>query len=381
MSNLEVPEEQIIDVIEGEQDDFYSDDDLYNIRSWGADLSFRELVQMYKDEDLLKPEMQRNYVWDKAEASRFIDSILLGLPVPSIFLAKRTDEKMLIVDGYQRIMTVYDFIESKIFRKDSKVFKLTNSEKINDKWRGKAFDELSELEQRKIKNTTIHSIIFIQLKSKKNDTSIYQVFERINTSGRTLFPQEIRNCVYQSDFNKTLIELNKDAKWRKLYGLNELDSRMRDIEFILRFFAISDRKWKENENKQISLKKFLNDYMGDEEHSKKEFLEGKKKLFLEVMGFIFDNLGESAFQNLSHNDSSKYSGKFNPTIFDSISVASLIAYGKDKKRDVSKLSTNRKNLLQNSVYQELVRFRTTNEDRIFKRITFALDYLYGEKYE
>src|SRR3712207_2074039 len=102
-----------IEYIPSEQDDSYSDDSLYNINSWGADLSFRELVERYKDGEILKPEMQRNYVWDKAEASRFIDSILLGLPVPSIFLAKPEimDEKLLIVDGYQRIMTVYDFIE------------------------------------------------------------------------------------------------------------------------------------------------------------------------------------------------------------------------------------------------------------------------------
>ncbi len=156
-----INDDENIDYVESEVDDDYSDDDLYNINSWGADLSFRELVQRYKDGDLLKPEMQRNYVWDKVEASRFIDSILLGLPVPSVFLAKTRDEKMLIVDGYQRIMTVYDFIETGIFRTDGKLFRLTNSEKINTKWRGKAFNELSDTEQRKIKSTTIHSIIFV----------------------------------------------------------------------------------------------------------------------------------------------------------------------------------------------------------------------------
>ena len=69
----------------------YSDDDLYNINSWGADLSFREIITMYDDDELLKPELQRKYVWSRAEASRFIDSILLGLPVPSVFFCKRTE--------------------------------------------------------------------------------------------------------------------------------------------------------------------------------------------------------------------------------------------------------------------------------------------------
>ena len=80
----------------------YSDDSLFNITSFGTDMTFRELITMYEEGDLEKPEMQRKYVWDKNEASRFIDSILLGLPVPSIFLAKTDDEKRLIVDGYQR---------------------------------------------------------------------------------------------------------------------------------------------------------------------------------------------------------------------------------------------------------------------------------------
>ena len=73
-----------IEYIFGEEDS-YSNDDLYNISSWGADLSFREIISMYDEGDLVKPELQRKYVWTKVEASRFIDSILLGLPVPSVF--------------------------------------------------------------------------------------------------------------------------------------------------------------------------------------------------------------------------------------------------------------------------------------------------------
>ena len=89
--------EKNIDNLDEELDDSYVNDDLYNINSWGADYSFRELVSMYDDNDLMKPELQRKYVWEKPEASRFIDSILLGLPIPSIFLAKTIENKMLII--------------------------------------------------------------------------------------------------------------------------------------------------------------------------------------------------------------------------------------------------------------------------------------------
>lgn len=94
-------EDNIIESIKDEINDDYSDDSLFNISSWGADLTFRELISMYEENELVKPELQRKYVWDKSEASRFIESILLGLPVPSIFLAQSGSQK-LIVDGYQR---------------------------------------------------------------------------------------------------------------------------------------------------------------------------------------------------------------------------------------------------------------------------------------
>ena len=223
-----------------EEDEFEeSNDDLFNITSFGADFSFRELIDVYKEGELIKPELQRKYVWKKKEASRFIESILLGLPIPSIFLANTKDNRRLIIDGYQRIMTVYDYVERGIFGEEDKFFKLVNANTINHRWRGKSFSELSASDQRKIKNTTIHAIIFEQKKPENNDSSLFQVFERINTSGKTLNAQEIRNCIYQGNLNSLLFELNKLPKWRKLYGEDKEDSRMLDIENILRFFAIN----------------------------------------------------------------------------------------------------------------------------------------------
>ena len=146
-------EQMIVDEIKEEMDG-YSDDSLFNITSFGTDMTFRELITMYEEGDLEKPEMQRNYVWNKNEASRFIDSVLLGLPVPSIFLAKTKDEKRLIVDGYQRIMTVYDYVQRGIFGGDGKSFALSNSEIINKRWRGKTFQELQPEEKRRIRKTS-----------------------------------------------------------------------------------------------------------------------------------------------------------------------------------------------------------------------------------
>jgi len=272
--------------------------------------------------ELIKPELQRNYVWDKSEASRFIDSILLKLPVPSIFLAKQDNETLLIIDGYQRLKTVYDYVHG-LFSKDNKIFRLSNTEKINNRWRGKAFSELSDTEQRRIKNTTIHSIIFVQTHPHNNNTGMYQVFERINTSGRTLYPQEIRNCVYQGDMNDLLFELNEHPNWRKCFGSQYPDPRMRDMEYILRYLALSEMDIDTITTKSISLKKELNLFMG----INRNFNEIKKaefsNKFKQNIDLIYGQFGKNSFHNLSQTTENRFANKFNPTIYDSFMLANL----------------------------------------------------------
>lgn len=360
-----------IEEIKSEIEDDYSDDSLFNISSWGADLSFRELVSMYEEDELVKPELQRKYVWDKVEASRFIESILLGLPVPSVFLAQSGSQK-LIVDGYQRIMTVYDYMRG-IFSADKKVFKLSNSEKINARWRNKAFSELSTDDQRKIKSTTIHAIIFEQKKPENDDTSLYQVFERINTSGRTLTPQEIRNCVYQGSFNTMLFEINENKTWRKLFGTEEPDSRMRDIEYILRFFTMKTNAVLDSDSKQISLKKALNDFMKAHKEDSSISIQQFKDEFEKTVQLVNDHLGENAFKNYTRN---KFSRKFHPAIFDAIMVATFLIDAEGiPLADVS--AEKHKELLENEEFKSAVSKRTTDIENIRKRISLAGEILFG----
>ena len=357
--------------IKSEVDDDYSDDSLFNISSWGADLSFRELITMYEDNELVKPELQRKYVWDRGEASRFIESILLGLPVPSIFLAQSGSEK-LIVDGYQRIMTVYDYVRG-IFSTDNKIFRLSNSERINARWRNKAFSELSMDDQRKIRSTTIHAIVFEQKKPENDDTSFYQVFERINTSGRTLTAQEIRNCVYQGPFNSLLFELNDDQRWRELFGSTAPDSRMRDIEYILRFFLMKSDMVLNSENYQIPLKKSLNDYMHKHQHESPEGIEKMRGDFLQTISSVYDSFGNKAFKNYSH---SKFSQKFHPAIYDSVMVATFLT--REKDGEVPTVSEEaHKQLLSNEEYSSLISKRTTDVENIKARIRLVGQFLFG----
>lgn len=354
--------DEIIEFINDESDDYYTDDSLFNISSWGADLSFREIISMYDEDELVKPELQRKYVWDKVEASRFIESLLMGLPVPSIFLAQSGSQK-LIVDGYQRIMTVYDYVNG-IFSTDKKIFKLSNSEKINKRWRNKAFQELTSDEKRKIRSTTIHAIVFEQKKPENNDTSLYQIFERINTSGRTLMAQEIRNCIYQGTLNTLLFELNKNEKWRILFGLEQEDDRMRDLEYILRFLAFKSDNVRRSKKKQLSLKKTLNIFMGKYAHADVNIIDKFRDDFLDTINIVFDVLGQDAFHNFSNG---KFTKKFHPAIYDAIMVAFFeLRYELNRQR---KISVKRHiDLLRNEEFNKTITMRTTDIDNINDRI-------------
>lgn len=362
-------------VEEKKEDESISNDELFNISSWGADLSFREIIMMYDEGELLKPELQRNYVWTKLEASRFIDSILLGLPVPSIFFAKVEDEKKLIIDGYQRIMTIYDFVKG-VFSGNNQSFKLSNSDAINKRWRNKTFVELTEDEQIRIRATTIHAIIFEQ-KQPRNDNGMYQIFERINTGGKTLKSQEIRNCIYQGDMNTLLMDLNKEEVWRSILQNEKLDSRMLDIELILRFFSINYLYNNVPGNHTINLTNYLNNYMSDKKNMSAEQIGRLTQLFINTMSKVFEIFNGLSFRRPT-NVNRKI--KVNPVIFDAVSVATLKAIDDKLELPSQKTILERyEKIFTDENFMDMISKRTTNIDNIVGRINKIYIDVYGGK--
>lgn len=354
-------------VIENENEE-YSDDSILNVISYGADLSVREIVSMFDEGELIKPSMQRNYVWTKKEASRFIESILMGLPVPSIFLAKDKDGRMLIVDGYQRITTLSLFLSGKFV--DGKDFKLINSLIINERWRNRSISTLDEESIRRFKTYTLHAIIF-ENKSNIENTAMYQIFERINTGGRILKPQEIRNCVYHGELNNFLSELNSDLRWRKIISMPEPDSRMRDIELILRFLVLTS----DLEINSGLIGKSLNSYMAKNRNFE---IDAKDKLFnrfdttLSCLNTIFDH-----FENINMNTRLGHLLK-NPLLIETIMVSTykkLLIANFDMDQNVFIQRVNE--LVLDEQYNDSIRARTSDIELIKLRIKRALYILYG----
>lgn len=200
----------------------------YSITSYGADYPVDGLVKRIESGDIFVPEFQRRYVWNIKQASRFIESLLLGLPVPGIFLAKEGDtQKLLVIDGQQRLLSLKFFYEG-IFEPTNRAFKLGNVQAHLDEL---TYKTLRDDDRRRLDDSILHATIVRQEQPSEDNSSIYHIFERLNTGGSLLQPQEIRACIYHGPFVALLKDLNEHAPWRHVYGT--VSRRMRDQELIL----------------------------------------------------------------------------------------------------------------------------------------------------
>jgi uncharacterized protein with ParB-like and HNH nuclease domain len=276
----------------------------YEIFSYPADTTLKGYKDQWnaKPTQLVVPEFQRDYVWDQVRASKLIESFLLGLPVPPVFLYRSQDKKaFLIIDGQQRIRSAVDF-QNGMF-KDA-AFRLKG---VAEKWAGKSFRDLNEADQFQIENAVLRGMI-IQQTDPKDNKSIYQIFERLNTGGVRLNPMEVRNCVSHGEFLTELREVNKLLSWRKLLGLETPDKRFKDVELILRVLALHDNV----DGYEKPMKGFLNDYSS--KMSKEKFEEFKPLLenFKATCDAVLNQLGEKPFH---------LRGKLNFSVLDSVLVA------------------------------------------------------------
>lgn len=277
-------DEEVFDSSETE-DDEQSTSVRDTITSYGADYPVDSLVKRLDRGDVYVPEFQRQFVWTHAQASRFIESLLLGLPVPGIFLFKEPDtHRLVVVDGQQRLTSLLSFYHGEI---GTRRFALKG---VDASINGATYDTLDEESRRTLDDSLLHATVFQQDQPGGDRSSIYRVFERLNTGGTALAPQEIRSCVYRGPFNDLLQTLNKVEAWRRIYG--PVSSRRKDEELILRFFALRDAL----NTYAKPLKQFLNDYM--EEHAEPEdsWLEEHREVFLRTVSCAARHLPRESFR-------------------------------------------------------------------------------------
>jgi uncharacterized protein with ParB-like and HNH nuclease domain len=184
----------------------------YSITSYGADYPLDGLVKRMNNRSIYVPNFQRGYVWRIREASRFIESLLLGLPVPGIFLAREQDtQKLLVIDGQQRLRTIQYFYNG-IFEPTKKEFSLEgiSSEGISSPFEKATYNSLSVEDRLRLDDSIMPATIVKQDQPSEDESSIYHIFERLNTGGVKLQSQEIRACVFHGEFNELLREINNN---------------------------------------------------------------------------------------------------------------------------------------------------------------------------
>lgn len=346
------------------EEEAYDTDQLIDIKSWGKDLTCRELVNMFNEKEIIIPDIQRYYVWDPVTASRLIESILLDLPIPSLFFAMTEQKTSIVIDGLQRILTIVSFIEGKEIQPNANCSRMSSSKRIAERWRNKSFEELSEEEKRQIRTKSIHSIYFNIKGDYKKNSSLFQIFERINTGSKNLNSQEIRNCIYQGDFNDLPKDLNNDVNWNSII-LNEdksPDKRMADIEIILRFFAIRDTNWNTFQKKSIILKQHLNDFMS-KSFTNEDLVEMRQ---------IFEGTCLYINENIINNK------KISPTQMEAILIGVSLCIKQDENTQ-KRLDLNL--ITEDEIFKDSTTNRTTNTDNIIKRINTVTTKWFSINYE
>ena len=188
---------------------------------------------------LIIPEFQRSYVWSMRKASEFVDSILRGLPVPSMFFYDDIDNsRYLVVDGQQRLNSLYSYIEDKKFC--NKKFVLTGN--VHPKWKGLSFDQLEDEDRDRLEDALLNITLMRQLEPDDGQSSMYLAFQRINTGGVTLKAQEIRMAVSYGPLAKYIYDLAQDSRFEK-WGFLRTEAQKKNNnyskiqELLLKFFA------------------------------------------------------------------------------------------------------------------------------------------------
>jgi hypothetical protein len=258
----------------------------FSITSYGADYTVDTLVKRLKSEAFYVPTFQRRFVWSQRHASRFLESLLMGLPVPGIFLYKEpVTNRHLVVDGQQRLRTLQYFYNG-VFLENK--FRLVG---VRDEWNDKAYDDLSESDKLKLDDSTIHATIFQQDEPKHTRKSLHFVFERINSGGIRLSPQEIRNCISDGPLLTAIREMNDDENWRIAFGKHR-NTRLKDQELILRFLAMHE--W--GERYASPLREFLDEFADDYNRVGDNKLDQLKLLFSRAIKLCLDAKGHGAFR-------------------------------------------------------------------------------------
>ena len=274
----------------------------------------------------LRPEYQRRLRWDNKKKSKLIESFIMNIPVPPIFLYEKTLGKFEVMDGQQRLNAISEFWAGKFQLEGLQIWAALN---------GRTYAQLPPLLRRGLERAKISAITLMSDTSGGEDNSIElraQVFERLNTGGESLNAQELRNSLYSGPFNDMIVSLSKQKTFTDTWGIpdhvgntladgsvadalknNVLFKRMTDVEIVLRFFA-----FQEDRRISGSVRSMLDTTMKSNRNMKGEHIENSKTQFLDTLSLVIEAFGDDAFRLPGLNNAK---GKLSKPLYDAQIIA------------------------------------------------------------
>jgi hypothetical protein len=266
--------------------------EMRQIVSQKIDLPISTLPEMIKEQINLNPDFQRRDRWDEEKQSRFIESIIMNVPIPPVFLGEDEYGMYVVLDGRQRLTAIREFLNNTFKLKSLKVWSDLNGQNYND------------LQKKKLAAAITRRFIPAVVILKESSTQVkYDVFDRLNTGGVIAAPMEIRNAVFQGGFNKLIRQLAELPEFRRLWDIpidqgelekNGLYRDMSDLEIVLRFFALSHY-----DQMNMKYKDYLGDYMDrrNKDYVQNPALEQEDRhVFVRAIGNCWTVFGADVFR-------------------------------------------------------------------------------------
>ena len=306
-----------------------------------SDRSIYELFRKFQRGDLiLDPEFQRRYVWDNKKASLLIESILLEVPIPVIYLAEEEDGKFTVIDGQQRLRSFFRFLNNE--------FKLRGLSVLSE-LNGKYFKDLDEEKQRKIEDATLR---VIEIRKESHSDVKFEIFERLNVGAVKLNDQELRNCIYRGKYNDLIKELAEDRDFLFLLGLKEPHKRMYDRELVLHFLAFYNQTYLKY---KPPMKQFLNREMENNRNISEEKIKELRRAFKETVSMVKSVFGDKAFRRFIPGDEKDPNGRWEIRKIN-IGLFEIIMFG------FSRYAKNQIIPLSDVIREELLHMMTSDKE-------------------
>jgi len=337
------------------------------ITTQAYDKSVADIVRMIEDKEInLNPEYQRNYVWDNKRASMLIESIILNVPIPVVYVSQEEDDSWTVIDGLQRLSSLKRF-----FDKD---FKLTGLEILNDLNKSDA-KTLNPKALRILRNGLLRIIV---ISHDSNEEIKYDVFMRLNRGSVKLTEQELRNCLYRGKFNEMLKKLSENKQFLTLLNLSKPHIRMNDCELILRYIAISkgwDKEEKDILDYKGRMKNFMNEYMRANQNPTQAQIAEFTNDFNSTVDKVLTIFGDKAFRR--SNEKGEFETSLNRSIMDVLMLSFRYFSLNDLKLKKSKIVKGFNSLVtKDMAFRDSITIGTSDK----KVINFRLSRWYDELY-